>query len=246
MNKLKSHLIAEKQHELTREQIEDILSFSVRSEKVAIKDIKLRTFITQDATRNDMAAHVYDITYGTIELHVDNLVVIDDSIVRGTTLKQSIIKILARLKPKKIVIVSSAPQIRYPDFYGIDMSHMSEFIAFKAAIALLEEAGKFQLINEVYAQCKAQMALPKEQVVNYVKRIYEPFTDEQIAQKMAKLLTPDDVDCPVEIIFQTIEGLHASCPDHKGDWYFSGNYPTPGGTKLLNEAFVDYIEKSRK
>ena len=246
LNKLKSHLIAEKQHELTREQIEDILSFSVRSEKVAIKDIKLRTFITQDATRNDMAAHVYDITYGTIEPHVDNLVVIDDSIVRGTTLKQSIIKILARLKPKKIVIVSSAPQIRYPDFYGIDMSHMSEFIAFKAAIALLEEAGKFQLINEVYAQCKAQMALPKEQVVNYVKRIYEPFTDEQIAQKMAKLLTPDDVDCPVEIIFQTIEGLHASCPDHKGDWYFSGNYPTPGGTKLLNEAFVDYIEKSRK
>lgn len=246
LNKLKSHLIAEKQHELTREQVEDILSFSVRFEKVAIKDIKLRTFITQDATRNDMAAHVYDITYGTIEPHVDNLVVIDDSIVRGTTLKQSIIKILARLKPKKIVIVSSAPQIRYPDFYGIDMSHMSEFIAFKAAIALLEEAGKFQLINEVYAQCKAQMALPKEQVVNYVKRIYEPFTDEQIAQKMAKLLTPDDVDCPVEIIFQTIEGLHASCPDHKGDWYFSGNYPTPGGTKLLNEAFVDYIEKSRK
>ena len=246
LNKLKSHLIAEKQHELTREQIEDILSFSVRSEKVAIKDIKLRTFITQDATRNDMAAHVYDITYGTIEPHVDNLVVIDDSIVRGTTLKQSIIKILARLKPKKIVIVSSAPQIRYPDFYGIDMSHMSEFIAFKAAIALLEEAGKFQLINEVYAQCKAQMALPKEQVVNYVKRIYEPITDEQIAQNMAKLLTPDDVDCPVEIIFQTIEGLHASCPDHKGDWYFSGNYPTPGGTKLLNEAFVDYIEKSRK
>ncbi len=246
LNKLKSHLIAEKQHELTREQIEDILSFSVRSEKVAIKDIKLRTFITQDATRNDMAAHVYDITYGAIEPHVDNLVVIDDSIVRGTTLKQSIIKILARLKPKKIVIVSSAPQIRYPDFYGIDMSHMSEFIAFKAAVALLEEAGKFQLINEVYAQCKAQIGLPKEQVVNYVKRIYEPFTDEQISQKMAQLLTPEDVDCPVEIIFQTIEGLHDSCPNHKGDWYFSGNYPTPGGTKLLNEAFVDYIEKSRK
>lgn len=246
LNKLKSHLIAEKQHELTREQIEDILSFSVRSEKVAIKDIKLRTFITQDATRNDMAAHVYDITYGTIEPHVDNLVVIDDSIVRGTTLKQSIIKILARLKPKKIVIVSSAPQIRYPDFYGIDMSHMSEFIAFKAAVALLEEAGKFQLINEVYAQCKVQIGLPKEQVVNYVKRIYEPFTDEQISQKMAQQLTPEDVDCPVEIIFQTIEGLHDSCPNHKGDWYFSGNYPTPGGTKLLNEAFVDYIEKSRK
>lgn len=246
LNKLKSHLIAEKQHKLTREQIEDILSFSVRFEKVAIKDIKLRTFITQDATRNDMAAHVYDITYGTIEPHVDNLVVIDDSIVRGTTLKQSIIKILARLKPKKIVIVSSAPQIRYPDFYGIDMSHMSEFIAFKAAVALLEEAGRFQLINEVYAQCKAQIGLPKEQVVNYVKRIYEPFTDEQISQKMAQLLTPEDVDCPVEIIFQTIEGLHDSCPNHKGDWYFSGNYPTPGGTKLLNEAFVDYIEKSRK
>jgi amidophosphoribosyltransferase len=212
---------------------------------VAIKDIKLRTFITQDATRNDMAAHVYDVTYGSIQQNVDNLVVIDDSIVRGTTLKQSIIKILARLKPKKIVIVSSAPQVRYPDFYGIDMSKMGEFIAFRSALALLEDEGNFQLINDVYAKCKAQQGLPKEKIVNYVKEIYAPFTDEQISKKMSELLTPADVECPVEIIFQTIEGLHDSCPNNKGDWYFSGNYPTPGGMKLLNEAFISYME-SRK
>ena len=245
LNKEKSHIIAEKQHELTREEIEEILSFSVRSEKVAIKDIKLRTFITQDAARNDMAAHVYDITYGSIEQNVDNLVIIDDSIVRGTTLKQSIIKILARLNPKKIVIVSSAPQVRYPDFYGIDMSHMGEFIAFRSALALLEEAGNFQLVNDVYAKCKAQQNLPKEQIVNYVKEIYAPFTDEQISKKMAELLTPEDVKCPIEILFQTIDGLHASCPNHKGDWYFSGDFPTPGGMRLMNEAFISYIESCK-
>ena len=245
LNKEKSRIIAERQHELTCEEIEEILSFSVRSEKVAIKDIKLRTFITQDATRNDMAAHVYDVTYGSIQQNVDNLVVIDDSIVRGTTLKQSIIKILARLKPKKIVIVSSAPQVRYPDFYGIDMSKMGEFIAFRSALALLEDEGNFQLINDVYAKCKAQQGLPKEKIVNYVKEIYAPFTDEQISKKMSELLTPAEVECPVEIIFQTIEGLHDSCPNNKGDWYFSGNYPTPGGMKLLNEAFISYME-SRK
>lgn len=246
LNIQKSHLIAEKQHELTREQIEDILSFSVRSEKVAIKDIKLRTFITQDATRNDMAAHVYDITYGSLVPEVDNLVVIDDSIVRGTTLKQSIIKILARLKPKKIVVVSSAPQIRYPDFYGIDMSHMSEFIAFKAVIALLEDEGRFQLINDVYAKCKIQQGLPKEQVINHVKDLYEPYTDEQVSHKIAQLLTPEGVNCPVEIIFQSVEGLHDSCPNHKGDWYFTGDYPTPGGRKMLNDAFIAYMETRQR
>lgn len=243
LNKQKSATIAARLGELTQEQIEEILSFSVRSEKVAIKDIKLRTFITQDETRNDMAAHVYDITYGSVKALSDNLVVIDDSIVRGTTLRQSIIKILARLEPKKIVIVSSAPQVRYPDFYGIDMSYLGEFIAFKAAISLLEERGDFQLINDVYHQCKIQQRYPEKHEANHVKEIYAPFTADEISARIAKLLTPDDVKIPVEIIFQSLEGLRDACPNNQGDWYFSGNYPTPGGNRLVNQAFIQYMEK---
>ena len=242
LNTQKSDALAGKLHTLDRKQIEHILSFSIRSEKVALKDIKLRTFITQDSTRNDMAAHVYDITYGSLTPYEDNLVIIDDSIVRGTTLKQSIIQILARLHPKKLIIVSSAPQIRYPDFYGIDMSQMSEFIAFKAVTALIEEEGRSRLIDDVYARCKAQTALPKEQTVNYVKQLYEPYTDRQISGKIAQMLRSDNVDFPIEIIFQSVEGLHDACPGHSGDWYFTGNYPTPGGNKMLNDAFIAYME----
>ena len=246
LNTQKSEMLAGRLHELDRKQIEDILAFSIRSEKVALKDIKLRTFITQDSTRNDMAAHVYDITYGSLTPYEDNLVIIDDSIVRGTTLKQSIIQILARLHPKKLIIVSSAPQIRYPDFYGIDMSHMGEFIAFKAVIALLEEDGRFQLINDVYARCKAHAGLPKEQTVNYVKQLYEPYTDRQISGKIAQMLRSANVDFPIEIIFQSVEGLHDACPGHCGDWYFTGNYPTPGGNKMLNDAFIAYMESRQE
>lgn len=242
LNSVKSKILSERMGQLTQGEIEEVLSFSVRSEKVALKDIKLRTFITQGSIRNDMAAHVYDITYGSVAADRDKLVVIDDSIVRGTTLRQSIIKILARLNPVKIVIVSSAPQIRYPDFYGIDMSNLTDFIAFRAAIALLEDNGQFQLIKDVYHKCKAQMEEPAAQVVNHVKEIYAPFTDGQISAKIAQLLTPEEVKVPVEIIFQSIEGLHDACPNHKGDWYFSGDYPTIGGNRLVNKAFVAYIE----
>ena len=217
----------------------------IRQEKVAIKDVKLRTFITEGSSRNDLAAHVYDITYGSIRPETDNLVVIDDSIVRGTTLKQSIIKILDRLRPKKIVIVSSSPQIRYPDCYGIDMSKMNEFIAFRAVIALLKENGKNHIIDEVYQKSKAQENLPKELVVNYVKGIYEPFSTQEITKKIVEILTPEDIQSEVEIVFQTIEGLHEACPNHKGDWYFTGNYPTPGGNKFVNKAFIEYVESGK-
>lgn len=222
--------------------IEKATNKTPRVEKVLIKDIKLRTFIAQDNHRNDLAAHVYDITYGSINPNKDNLVIIDDSIVRGTTLKQSIIKILNRLSPKKIVIVSSSPQVRYPDYYGIDMSRMSEFIAFKAAIELLKERGMSILIDEIYQKSKAQQNVPKEQIVNHVKEIYKPFTMEEISSKIAEMLTPTDVNCEVEIVYQTLEGLREACPHHKGDWYFSGNYPTSGGNKLVNEAFIAYVE----
>lgn len=214
----------------------------VRIEKVAIKDIKLRTFIAEGASRNDLAAHVYDVTYGCLEPDVDNLVIIDDSIVRGTTLRQSIIRILARLQPRKIVIVSSAPQIRYPDYYGIDMSSMDQFIAFRAAIELLKERGMQDTITSVYYKCKTGAA----DGINHVKEIYAPFTAEEISQKIAQLLTPADITVPVQIIFQTLEGLHAACPDHPGDWYFSGNYPTKGGLKLLNKAYIDWYEETIK
>jgi amidophosphoribosyltransferase len=227
------------------EDIIKILSRRARFEKIAIKDAKLRTFITQDDSRDDMVAHVYDITYGTVERDKDNLVVIDDSIVRGTTLKQSILKILDRLDPKRIVVVSSAPQIRFPDCYGIDMARMSDFIAFEAAIELLKENGKAFIIDEVYRKCKEQEHVPKEQIRNYVKEIYEPFTDEQISAKIAQLLKPMDIKAEVKIVYQTVKNLHKACPNNTGDWYFTGNYPTPGGNKVANRAFMNYVEGNR-
>lgn len=229
---------------LSDAELKQILSLKVRSEKVAIKDIKLRTFISEGDTRDDLAAHVYDITYGTVLPGIDNLVVIDDSIVRGTTLKQSIIKILDRLRPKKIIIVSSSPQVRFPDCYGIDMSRMGEFIAFKAAMALLRDRGMEAVIEEVYRKSKAQQHYPKEQIVNYVKEIYEPFTQEEISGKIAQMLTSDNITAQVEIVYQTLEGLHQAIPNHPGDWYFSGNYPTPGGNRLVNNAFINFMEGS--
>ena len=225
-------------------KLNDILSVKLRTEKIAIKDIKLRTFITEGKSRNDMAAHVYDVTYGQVQPGIDNLVVIDDSIVRGTTLKQSIIRILDRLKPKKIVVVSSSPQIRYPDYYGIDMSRMAEFCAFRATIQLLKDRGMQSIIDDVYHSCKAQEHLPKEDVKNYVTRIYEPFTDEEISKKISDMLTDADINAKVEIIFQTIPNLHKAIPNDKGDWYFSGNYPTPGGNKMVNQAFINWYEGS--
>lgn len=229
-------------NDITDEKLQKVLNRKTRFEKIAIKDAKLRTFITQEDNRDDMVAHVYDITYGTVKRNEDNLVVIDDSIVRGTTLKQSILRILDRLEPKKIVVVSSAPQIRYPDCYGIDMAKMNEFIAFEAAIELLKENGKAYIIDDVYKKCKEQQLYPKEQIKNYVKEIYEPFTADEISAKIAQILTPVDMNSEVEIVFQTIENLHKACPDHTGDWYFTGNYPTPGGNKVVNRAFMNYIE----
>ncbi len=231
------------------DEVQRLSGKPVRREKVVWKDIKLRTFITESNSRNDLAAHVYDITYGTVRPHIDNLVVIDDSIVRGTTLRESIIRILDRLQPKKIVFVSSSPQIRYPDYYGIDMARFSEFIAFKAAIALLRDRGMQSCIDEVYRLCLRQReamenGLPKDQYQNYVRMIYEPFTDEEVSAKLAQLLRSPEVTSPVEIVFQTIDGLHEACPNHPGDWYFSGNYPTPGGLRRLNQAFIDYVEES--
>ncbi len=227
---------------LSDDELRHILSLKVRSEKVAIKDIKLRTFITEGDTRNDLAAHVYDITYGTVTPGVDNLVIIDDSIVRGTTLRQSIIKILNRLHPRKIIIVSSSPQVRFPDCYGIDMSRMGEFIAFKAAMELLKERGMQEVIDETYRKSKAQQNRLKEEIVNYVKDIYAPFTQDEVSAKIAQMLTADDITAQVEIIYQTLEGLHQAIPNHPGDWYFSGDYPTPGGNRLVNNAFVNFME----
>jgi amidophosphoribosyltransferase len=228
------------------EEIENILLQRARIEKIAIKDAKLRTFITQDDSRDDLVAHVYDITYGSVREGQDNLIVIDDSIVRGTTLKQSVLRILDRLGPKKIVVVSSAPQIRFPDCYGIDMAKMGDFIAFEAAIALLNETNQAHIIDEVYAKCIKQIALPKEEVVNVVKEIYAPFTDEQISKKIAQLLTPESIKAEVDIIFQSVENLHKACPNHLGDWYFTGNYPTPGGNKVVNKAFMNWKENKNE
>tara|TARA_B100000524_G_scaffold187944_2_gene97374 strand:+ start:1020 stop:2921 length:1902 start_codon:yes stop_codon:yes gene_type:complete len=226
----------------TQEEIQNIIRQRARIEKIAIKDAKLRTFITQDDSRDDLVSHIYDITYGGIRANEDNLVVIDDSIVRGTTLRKSIFKILDRLKPKKIVIVSSAPQIRYPDCYGIDMAKLGDFIAFNAAIALLRERGMENTIENVYTNCLGQMDLPKEEVVNFVKDIYSPFKPEEISAKISELLTPKDMKAPVEIVFQSIENLHKACPNNTGDWYFTGNYPTPGGNKVVNKAFINWKE----
>ena len=225
------------------ERIHDILRKRIRSEKVAIKDIKMRTFITEGASRNELAAHVYDVTYGSIRRGEDNLVVIDDSIVRGTTLKESVIRILNRLGPRKMVIVSSAPQIRYPDWYGIAMSRMEEFVAFRAAIALHEERGMEDRISELYERIKSLMGSEEVRRTNFVKEIYEPFTVEELNQQMIKLMRPAEVTCPIDIVFQSIEGLHKAIPDNPGDWYFTGNYPTPGGMRLVNQAFIDYYEE---
>jgi amidophosphoribosyltransferase len=228
--------------EITVEELNHIISQKPRIEKVAIKDIKLRTFITQDDGRDNLVGHVYDISYNTIKKGKDNLVVIDDSIVRGTTLKYSIIRILDRLSPKKIVIVSSSPQIRYPDCYGIDMAKLGDFVAFRAAIELLKETGNENIINEVYKKSKAQENLPKEEVVNYVKEIYEPFTSLQISDKIAQMLKTSDIKAELKIVYQSIENLHKACPDHLGDWYFTGNYPTPGGNKVVSRSFINFIE----
>ncbi len=227
----------------TAEDIKSIIQERAKIEKIAIKDAKLRTFITQDDSRDDLVTHVYDITYGSVIPNVDTLVVIDDSIVRGTTLKKSILKMLSRLDPKKIVVVSSAPQIRYPDCYGIDMAKMGDFIAFEAAIALLNERNLAHIIDEVYHQCLAQKDLPKEEVSNAVKAIYAPFTDEEISDKISQLLTPSDVPMEVKIVFQTVENLRKAIPEHTGDWYFTGDYPTPGGNKVVNKSFMNWVEK---
>jgi amidophosphoribosyltransferase len=227
---------------LTEEELNSIIFLRPRIEKIALKDIKLRTFITQESDRNDLVGHVYDITYGTIRQHTDNLVVIDDSIVRGTTLKYSIIKILDRLKPKCIVIISSSPQIRYPDCYGIDMAKLGDFIAFKAAIGLLKETGRENLINEVYRKTKESENYPKEEISNHVKEIYRPFTAEEISGKIARMLKTPDITAEIKVVYQTIENLHAACPGHLGDWYFTGNYPTPGGNRVANRSFVNFID----
>ena len=243
LNELKINEILSLGNDLTLDQLQSVVQRKARIEKIAIKDAKLRTFITQDDSRDDLVAHVYDITYGSIVENKDNLVVIDDSIVRGTTLKQSILKILDRLNPKKIVIVSSAPQIRYPDCYGIDMAKLGDFIAFEAAIALLHETSKQHIIEEVYALCKSQEHRPKEEVKNFVRKIYEPFSPEQISKKIVELLKPKSVKAEVDIIYQNIENLHKACPSNLGDWYFTGNYPTPGGNKVVNKAFINWKEK---
>lgn len=227
---------------LTPELLDSIFEVRLRIDEIAVKDMKLRTFITQDNQRDDLVAHIYDVTYGVVRPGEDTLVVVDDSIVRGTTLRNSIVRILDRLEPRHIVIASSAPQIRYPDCYGIDMAKLSDFIAFRAAIALLRETHQEHVINEVYNLCKAQEKLPKEQIVNHVKLIYKPFTAEQISAKIAQLITSPSVKAKITVVYQTIENLHQASPEHLGDWYFTGNYPTPGGNKVVNRSFINYIE----
>lgn len=224
------------------EKLSEMINRKIRMEKIAIKDVKLRTFITEDSSRNEMVQHVYDITYGTVRANVDTLVVIDDSIVRGTTLKQSIIRMLSRLQPKRIIIVSSAPQIRYPDCYGIDMSKMGDFIAFRAAVALLKDHDNEQLLNELLEKCKELQRNNQLHTENIVRQIYKPFTQQEISKKIAELITPEDIKIPVDVIYQTIEDLHDACPNNKGDWYFTGNYPTPGGNRVCNKAFMNFIE----
>ncbi len=242
LNDVKYKALAAIEGKPTEEQLKEILFKRARIEKIAIKDAKLRTFITQDDQRDEMVSSVYDITYGSVHRGKDNLVIIDDSIVRGTTLKQSILRILDRLGPKKIVVVSSAPQIRFPDCYGIDMAIMGDFIAFEAAIQLLKDTKQDHIIQDVYKKCQEQTNLPKEQIKNYVKEIYAPFTDEQVSAKIAELLTPANIQAEVEIVYQTVENLHKACPKNLGDWYFTGDYPTPGGNKVVNKAFMNYVE----
>lgn len=227
----------------SEDELFEVMKQRPRVEKLVVKDAKMRTFIADEVVRGDMVSHVYDVTYGIVESGKDTLVLLDDSIVRGTTMRDSIIRIVSRLNPKRIIVVSSAPQIRYPDCYGIDMSKMQEFTAFQAMIKLLEESGKKALLDDVYAKCKAQESLPKEKIKNEVSRLYDEFAYEEVSAKIAENLTPDDIDIPVDVLYQTIEGLHEACPDNKGDWYFSGNYPTPGGMKVLNRSFINYMEK---
>ncbi|WP_333877827.1 amidophosphoribosyltransferase [Flavobacterium sp.] len=241
LNHRKNQYILDHRKTLTREKLEEILSVKIRTEKIAIKDAKLRTFITEDSSRDDLVAHVYDVTYGVIK-PTDNLVIIDDSIVRGTTLKNSILKMMDRLNPKKIVVVSSAPQIRYPDCYGIDMAKLEGLIAFRAAIALLKERNLYHIVGEVYKKCKAQEKLKDREVVNYVNEIYAPFADTEISDKIAELLHPGDINAEVKIIFQTVDNLHVACPKNLGDWYFTGHYPTPGGNRVVNRAFMNFYE----
>lgn len=243
LNKEKQRQILQLNGEFSEERLQRILSRKIRTEKLAIKDVKLRTFITDDLHRDEMVAHIYDVTYGVVKDNVDTLVIVDDSIVRGTTLKQSILKILDRLGPKRIVIVSSAPQIRYPDCYGIDMAKMADFIAFQAAIELHKDNGTSFMVDEVYEQCIAQDSYPKEEIRNVVKRVYEPFTEQEISDKIAELVKPKGVRADVIVIFQNLEDLHHAIPNHTGDWYFSGNYPTPGGNKVVNRAFINYYNK---
>jgi amidophosphoribosyltransferase len=238
----KINKLQKKNGKLTGEEIRSIIILEPRIEKIAIKDVKLRTFIADDASRNDLVEHVYDVTYGVIRENRDNLVVIDDSIVRGTTLKNSILKILGRLKPAKIVVVSSAPQIRFPDCYGIDMTQLGKFIAFNAAVDLLKDSGSGHVIEEVYRKCKEQEYFAGEQMVNYVHEIYRSFSTEQISERIAKLLKPDECTAEVEIVYQSVENLHRACPNDTGDWYFTGNYPTPGGVRVVNSSFINYIE----
>lgn len=242
LNKIKVERILSWGKDVDAEKLEEMVNRKIRQEKIAIKDVKLRTFITEDANRNEMVQHVYDITYGTVRKDQDTLVVIDDSIVRGTTLKESIIRMLSRLGPKKIIVVSSAPQIRYPDCYGIDMSKMGDFIAFKAAIALLEERGMKNVIDETYQKIKTLDAAGQLHTENVVKQLYKPFSAEEISDKIAQLITPSNITIPVEVIYQTIEDLHKCCPTNTGDWYFTGDYPTPGGNRVCNKAFLNYIE----
>ena len=243
LNRRKVRLIEALGHKPGHAELEHILSMRIRSEKVALKDIKLRTFIAEGNARNDLAAHVYDITYGCLRPRIDNLVVIDDSIVRGTTLKQSIIRILDRLQPKKMVIVSSSPQVRYPDYYGIDMASLDQFIAFKAAVSLLKERQMNDVIGRAYRKAKLQEGRPGGRMENYVKELYAPFSDEEVAERIAALLTPENIHAKVQIVYQSLEGLHKACPQHRGDWYFCGDYPTEGGLRLLNKAFIEFIEK---
>ena len=246
LNDVKIKKIAALDHVPTEAELHDIMSEYVRSEKVACKDIKLRTFITEGNSRNDLASHVYDVTYESIVPYEDNLVIIDDSIVRGTTLKKSILRILDRLHPKKIVVVSSAPQIRYPDYYGIDMPRLEEFCVFRATIELLKERNMLNILDETYEHCKAELQKSKEDMENAVRAVYEPFTVEEINRKIVEMLTPEGMTTPVEIVFQSIEGLHTAIPNHRGDWYFTGHYPTPGGTRLCNQAFINYYESINK
>ncbi len=246
LNEEKKQLILHSKKSLTEEELTRILSIRPRIEKVAIKDVKLRTFITEDAGREDMVAHVYDITYGSVRKNKDNLVIIDDSIVRGTTLKKSILNILNRLGPKKITVLSSAPQIRYPDCYGIDMARLEDLIAFEATLELHKQRGTYGIVEDIYKKCLLQKSKPDEEIVNYVKELYTPFTDEEISQKITELLRPDTMQCDLDIIFQSVENLHKACPKNLGDWYFTGNYPTPGGNRVVNQAFINFYEGNKQ